>query len=260
MSTRVIHRVPALTVLLLVATAGTAQAQDVSLPFTPTFTIGSTSLTNDDVQANADGSYTMSGQQAGGSFNGGQVWDLAWDVTIKQDPFIIGSLTVTNLTTTTRNFNLALALPITPAFSPSVFGGSVTATVLDLNGDRSATLSPNAAVSPGIFRGTIDGNLVLPLFGMVLNCAGSSAGCTANATDSDGMPGLTLPGPSVNNSIGILLSFTLSPGDRAFFNTNFTVEPLAPVPVPAALPLLALALGAGATALHSRRRRGDLAR
>ena len=212
-----------------------------TLPFAPTLTLGSTVLSNDDVHANGDGSFTVSGQQQGGTFNGGAVWDLQWNLTISQDPFIAGSLTLTNLTNTTRNFNLMFGLPVTPAFSPSLYGGSLSASLLDLNGDLSATLAPIGG--PSIYRGTIDGNSVLSLFAVDLNCFGSSAGCTASGADSNGLPGPTLRGPGVVGSIGTLLNFSLSPGDRVSFTTNFTVEPPATVPLPAALPLLLLGLG-----------------
>jgi len=61
--------------------------------------------------------------------------------------------------------------------------------------------------------------------------------------DDFGLPGPTIPGPAVNSAIGIFLNFSLSPGDRVTFNTNFIVEPPAPVPLPAALPLMIMGLG-----------------
>ncbi len=241
-------RISWLCVTLLLTSLGVARADN--LPFVPTFTIGQTALVNDEVHGNSDGSFTLIGQQRGGLLDGAPVWDLQWDLTVNQDPFIAGTLTVTNLASVVRNFNLVLALPVTPAFSPSLFGGSLTATLLDLNGDLSASLSP---IAPGgaIFRGTIDSSPVLSLFAIGLNCFGSSPGCTASGTDSNGLPGPTLPGPGVFSAIGTLLSFSLSPGDSVSFATNFTVEPPAAVPLPASLPLLALGLGA----LAARRRR-----
>jgi hypothetical protein len=241
MSIRILRTLSAGTALYLMGSAVVAQAAD-TLPFTPTLMIGSTNLTNGTVTANADGSFTLLGSQQGGGVAGQPVWNLDWNMTIDQDPFIAGTLTLTNLTTTTRNFNVALGLPIAPAFSPSLFGGSLTATVFDANGDLSATLAP-IAVSPSIYRGTIDGSTVLSLFAANLTCFGSAAGCTASSSDDNGLPGPTLAGPAVNASIGTLLNFSLSPGDRVTFTTNFTVEPPAPVPLPAALSLLMSGLG-----------------
>jgi hypothetical protein len=236
--------------LYFIGSATVAQAQDAELPFVPVFTIGSTALINDDVIANADGSFTVLGNQQGGLVNGQPIWDLTWNLTLNQDPSIAGVATLTNLTTTTRSFNLAFSLPITPAFSPSLFGGSISATVTDANGDLSATMAP-IAVSPSIYRGTIDGVTVLSLLGANVTCAGSSAGCSSISADDFGLPGLTLNGPAVNSAIGIFLNFSLSPGDRVAFNTSFVVEPPPTVPLPAALPLLLSGLGT----LAIRRRR-----
>ena len=226
-----------------------AQAQDAQLPFTPILTVGSVALQNDSVVANADGSFTLLGNQQGGSFNGGAVWDFTWDLTLNQDPSIIGALTLTNLTTTTRNFNLTFVLPVTPAFSPSMFGGALDAVLIDANGDRSATLAPTA-VSPSIYRGQIDGITALSLFALNLTCTGSGPGCVTGSYEDAGFPGLTLAGPGVSSTISTLLSFSLTAGDSVTFHTNFTVEP---VPLPAALPLML-----GGLALVLRRRKGQL--
>lgn len=224
------------------------EARADTLPFVPTLSIGQTTVTNDAVRANADGSYTVAGQEQGGGTVSSPVWDLQWDLTIKQDPFIVGSLTLTNLTSSTRNFGIAFNLPITPAFSSSVFGGSVSATLID-TGSGSAALAPNTAVSPAIYRGTIDGIPMLWLLGGSFGCSGG-AGCTASSVESDGLPSTALYGPGVASSIGTLLNFTLSAGDKVTFLTNFTVEP---VPLPAALPMLLLGLGAlGAGRLRKR--------
>jgi hypothetical protein len=228
--------------LYFIGSAVVAQAQ-TTLPFTPTMTSGGTALVNQQVLANADGSYTVSGAQQGGGSAGAPVWGLTWDLTLNQDPSIVGSLTLTNLTNITRNFNLAFSLPILSAFSPSIMGGSIDATLFDFNGNGSAALAP-IAISPSVYRGTIDGATVLSLFAANIGCAASGPGCTASGSDIFGLPGLTEPGPAVTGAIGMFLNFSLSAGDRVNFLTNFAVEPPAPVPLPASLPLLLLGLGA----------------
>ena len=227
--------------LCLLGSTVVAHAEDTELPPDATIQIGNVSLTNSDVHANADGSFTFAGQQRGGSFNGAPIWDVLWDLTLNPEPSIAGTLTLTNLTDTARPFSFAFGLPVLPGFSTSVLGGSVTTSLLDANLDGSATLTANLAKSPNIYRGTIDGVTVLSLFALdQLTCFG--AGCSASGGDSDGLPGLTLSGPGVIGAIGTLIGFTLSPHDSVTISTNFTVEPT-PVPLPAALPLLMIGLG-----------------
>lgn len=252
MFTRKIDRSWKFGIALCLASAPFAANAD-TLPFVPNFTVGSTALTGSQVTENTDGSFRLTGTQQGGNFNGGAVWSFAWDLTVNQDPMIAGSLSLTNLTNTTRSFSVSLMLPVTPAFSPSLFGGSLSATLVDLNGDLSASLAPSSA-SASIYRGAIDGVTVLSLFAANLTCTGSSAGCSASGSDDFGLPGPTLAGPGVTNSIATLLNFTLSPGDRVTFNSNFTVEPPAAVPLPAALPLLVMSLGGLAAARRRKSR------
>jgi len=230
----------AASALYFIGTAVVAQAQTTTLPFTPTMTAGGTALVNQQVLANDDGSFTVIGAQQGGGTPSAPVWGLTWNLTLNQDPSILGSLTLTNLTSSTRNFNLAFSLPVLSSFSPSLFGGSIDATLFDRNNGGSATMAP-IAISPSVYRGTIDGVTVLSLFAQNLGCGGVT--CSVNSAEDFGLPGPTEAGPAVNSAIGIFLNFSLTAGDRVTFLTNFTVEPPAPVPVPASLPLLLMGLG-----------------
>jgi len=217
-------------VAALLAATGGAFAQDATLPAGTVLRFNNTNLTSDVTTANADGSITTEGEQGGAS------WSLVWDITLKEDPFIAGTLTVRNLSAIARDFNITLSLPTTPPLTSSLYGGSLNAELRDTGGDFSASLQP---ISTPIFRGTIDGSTTLQLFAIGLNCFGSSAGCTASGSDSSGLPGPTLAGPAVNTSIGTLLSFNLSAGDTVVFTTRFDVVP---VPLPAALPLFSMGL------------------
>lgn len=238
--------------LYFTGSAGVAHSQDAQLPFDPVLQNGNTPLVGSRVVDNGDGSFQVSGFQEGGPAGSPPTWALAWDLALDQDPFISGSITMTNLTGTTRNYNLTFSLPILPAFSPSEYMGSIDALLFDRNGDGSAALGPNAN-STSIYRGTIDGVTVLPLMELTMSCSSGSPGCTASGSDSLGGLGSMIMGPAVNSTIGIFLNFSLSAGDRVTFNTQFTVEPPSTVPVPAALPLLLG--GLGALALRSRRKR-----
>ena len=74
------HLLVSVVGLSFIGSAVVAQAQDAELPFTPVLTIGGTALVNDEVFANADGSFSVLGNQQGGSVNGQPVWDLTWDL------------------------------------------------------------------------------------------------------------------------------------------------------------------------------------
>jgi len=229
-------------VLFAIGLGTTAQAESVTLGGDPVLQIGNTDVGNGAVVANPDGSFTLVGTQSGDALD--PSWLLDWNLTIDYDPFINGSMSVTNLSTTARNFSLAISLPVA-AFTPSLYGGSITATVFDLNGDNSASVSPSTAAGagPGIYQGTIDGSPVLDLFGITLSCTSATGGCTATGSEQDGLPGATIPGPDVAGNIGTVLHFSLSAGDKATFDTNFTVVPVTAVPLPPSAWLLLAALG-----------------
>jgi hypothetical protein len=229
---------------LLITAAGMTHAGQVgSTSEPPTFQFGSTSIASDQVVDNGEGSFTMSGSDGSAAVG----WVLDWNISINYDPFISGSITLTNLTSSARNYSILLDLPV-GAFGPaSVYGGSLTATVFDDNGDSTASIGRSTAsnASPGIYQGTIDGHAVLNQFGSTLACTSSGPYCSASMTDSDGLPGLTNIGPAVHDHIGTILTFALSAGDRVVFDTNFTVNAApAPVPVPAGAWLLLSAVGA----------------
>lgn len=238
---------------LLIAAAGAAQAEQVSATFVaPDFRFGNNNITYDQLVENTDGSFTMSGND--GSVAAG--WVLDWNISVDYDPFINGSITLTNFTSSAKNYTIFLDLPVGTFGPSSIYGGSLTATVFDDNGDAAASIGRSTATgaSPGVYQGTIDGATALNLFGGTAACSGSGPHCSASLTDSDGLPGLTNIGPAVNGHIGTILMFNLSAGDRVVFNTNFTVEAApAPVPLPAGAWMLVSALGTCLTFVRRRR-------
>jgi hypothetical protein len=180
---------------------------------------------------------------------------LSWNLQFDPDPFITGSVTLTNLTAVTQNFNLSFSLPVTPAIpGPSLYKGSITATVTDRNNSGSALIDDYTG--NGIYAGLIDGTSILPLFAVSPLQCGPGAGCSATGSDySAGFGSFIGGGPAVNSSIGTTLKFSLSAGDRVTFNTLFEVVALDanPVPVPAAVWLLGSAM-IGLVGISRRRR------
>ncbi len=162
------------------------------------------------------------------------LWNLTWDMTVDTDPFVNGVFGLTNMSGATQTFVLNVTLPITPAVTPSsLIGGSIGGSVTDANNDGTATVA-NSGGAP-LFDGLLDGASALTIINAPFSFSAPFAGGTANIPATNvGLPGPTIPGPAVLNTIGINHIFTLTPGDTVALTSFFLV-----VPEPASLGLLA---------------------
>lgn len=169
------------------------------------------------------------------SFEGGGTvtgqYAVNWDLLMNPDPFIDGSVTITNLSNFAQNFTVNLSVPVTPAFSNGLMSGSINATVFDANNSGAATLQPQTT---NIYFGRIDDANALSLFAQSLTCSGS-AGCSISSSDAQ----TSIPVGGVNTKIGTRLVFNLSANDKVTFSTHFEVMP---VPVPASAWLMGSAI------------------
>jgi len=158
-----------------------------------------------------------------GSFDMAGVWNYSWRVMADPDPFIDAVFSVKNMSLSTQTFTINFGLGVSPVFTNGNMSGDLTAGFEDTSGDGSVTFSVDS------WFGQINGADVMPLstaaFAPVI-CSGT--GCTGSFSTADG----PLPYTGTVNDIGLALSFTLSAGDTASFDTRFEV---APVPVPAAV-------------------------
>jgi hypothetical protein len=164
---------------------------------------------------------------------------LEWsEVEADLDPFVSGNWAITNTSSVTQIFTLTVDLPVIALPSTLMYGTS-SISVLDANGAGGATLASVGALA--LYNGRIDLAPVIPatnLFGpgyaLVVGLLGSDSD-----TDSFGVPPGSIPGPAVVTTIGLQHVFSLTAGDRATFNSLFSVV----VPEPGTLMLVLGGLG-----------------
>jgi hypothetical protein len=183
-----------------------------------------------------------------GSANGSG-WSANWNVLFDPDPFVNASLEVVNESAITQTFTLDFYMPISIDMNNPEYHGNVTGSVRDNNGDG-ATLATLAGQS--MYSALLNDSIFSTLIDDPTSFVAPASQTVGMGFSAFGSPDGGVAGPSLlaGELIGIRLNFSLSAGDSATFDANFTVAP-ASVPAPAALSLLAL----GALGLGGRRRR-----
>lgn len=173
-------------------------------------------------------------------------FSLSWDLNTKSDPFVSGNIVVVNTGLVTSIYSLTILLPVSPSILPnSVMGGSVGGSLTtDLDGGSLSSVG-----NTPVWEALIDGNVVASLLNNPFSVGKPGAGSVGIGPEAFGVPIPSMPGPGVNSTIGIRLTFALTAGEQASFSSVFVVEA---VPAPAGLALLGLAGIAG-----GRRRRRD---
>ncbi|HTO69228.1 MAG TPA: hypothetical protein VMR31_05150 [Myxococcota bacterium] len=175
--------------------------------------------------ANPDGSFSVAEAETVPSFS------LSIDLTVRTDPTVAGSFTLTNLSSTTQFFSVSATLGILPIPGPQTriggFYGDVTYT--DANGDSSVTIATNG-VDP-FYAAQIDGVTVVGL-GSFNNTA--FGGPHVFGTISQQLFGTPIPsavGPQALSSIGVAFpAFSVTPGDSIQVPFEFVVENGVPEP------------------------------
>ncbi len=181
----------------------------------------------------------------------GNGWSLdSWTSTVDLDPFVFNNFVVHNNMAATQTYVVGVLQPI-PAQNVNQFiASSITTSVLDSDGNAGTTAASvgQSGVIP-IYQGQVNGVTQLSLLPPV-TVGALPVTCNVNgcfATSAAGPVSGPL-GPILANSIGILLTFTLSPGDSASVLSRFEV-----VPEPGTAALLGLGLLALAVRRAARR-------
>lgn len=189
---------------------------------------------------NGDGSYTVTGL----SFMMASNWSLDIStLTLDPDPFVSFVGGFTNLAAAAQDFILSTVLPVAPLAPSTLIGGSTIVTYADANFDAMGGLTNSTGGGAG-YSGTIDGSNALNMLAAFSLTPAFAGDATQFATETQGLPGPTLPGPAAAATIGITHRFNLSSNDQATFNSTFQVVV---VPEPATGLLLSLGLVAVAT-------------
>jgi hypothetical protein len=207
-------------------------AVSVRADYLPTITVswddgngGSGSTSFNDVQENLgtvtdepDGSHLIAGDYVNG------VFELDWDMHIDSDPYVSNNSSVRNLSGVWQNYTISIFQPINPPVVPaSLIGGSFGGSFTDASNDGLGGLS---VVAPrALYEGMTDGAAALPIYpGFSQNFIFAGQTITIPALNP-GLPGPTIPWVAVNNSIGIDITFSLSPGDSFSYTSFFIVTP-----------------------------------
>jgi hypothetical protein len=195
------------------------------------------------VVENPDGSLTLSG----GTFTMAGMWEASIDtLTLDTDPFVNFVGGFKNLAGGAMDFILSTTLAVAPVLPSSLIGGSSTLTYGDANFDGFGGLT-NAAGGAG-FSGTIDGGNALDML-VAFSLTPDFEGQTKGVSETQGLPGPTIPDAAVATDIGIVHRFNLSSLDQVTYNSTFIV-----IPVPEPSTGLLLGLGIAGLALVRRQR------
>ena len=164
--------------------------------------------------------------------------------TVCANAVVVNQVFVNN-TNAVQSYTYTQWLPGVTSMQNAVMGGSVSATLTDLNGNG-ATLGSQGLSA--VYTALVDSAQVQHLVsgGLWFAVGQFQSGSIVPQTFGSPIPNLPVPDGTPDGQMGIQLKFTLSPGDAVSFASTFIIQP---VPGPGALALL------GCVGLHGLRRR-----
>src|SRR5262249_45081398 len=170
--------------------------------------------------ANPDGTFSLSGLAGGAAV--GASFQCDWSITVNQDPSILNTFSMTNITAVTQQYTMNVTLPIALLAPTTVQGGYFGdalngTTYTDANLDSSVTLATVGA-NP-FYSALVNGILSQGLGSFVLTANSGPPGVQGDISQQTwGAPIPSAPFGPANVNIRIRWQFSLSP--RASLSTH----------------------------------------
>ena len=204
-----------------------AQTQAGPLPGSqvPAVQVTATSSLGDSFSAspvavlNPDGStYHAQGETQKPTFS------LTFDLTLNPDPSIIGTFTLTTLSSSTQFFSVSATMAVLPIAAPTKMGGSFgDVTYTDTSHDSTVTLATNG--TDPFYSALIDAVKVQGLGSFNATAFGGPGAFGTISKTSFGTPIPSAIGPAVVSNIGVSFpAFSLTPGDQVEVPFEFVVS------------------------------------
>ncbi len=172
---------------------------------------------------NGTGGYLYLGAHSVGSVS------MTYSLVGIPDPTVSGNFTLENFSLATIEVELLVTLPISPSVSaPSSLTGSVAVGMTANDDGGTLAALPGIAFWQALIDGTAVGGPTDLLPDLLLDRPGLGS---LEASDAF----VQLPGPGALTEIGILVTFSLTPGEQMSFTSVFNV-----VPAPGGLVVFAL--------------------
>ncbi|MGH0037982.1 MAG: PEP-CTERM sorting domain-containing protein [Myxococcota bacterium] len=167
---------------------------------------------------------------------GGHATIESWVTTWDPDPFITNDFVVVNNSGATQTYAVAVGAPVSPAFpATSIVQSNIILSINDDDGVGGASVQ--SVVSTPVYEAFVNGVSALTfLDDPFSNSCASAFDCTFNGTSAAAVASQAF-GPVSATSMGITITFELSPGDSAAVQSRFEI-----VPEPGTAALLGLGL------------------
>jgi hypothetical protein len=164
-------------------------------------------------------------------------WSSTYNVTVDSDPAVTAIYSIQNVANVPHQYTVISTLPIS-ALTPGATIGSVSGSVTyGFNNGLTGVATVSSTGSLPFYQSQINGNNWVSLY--------NGPGQSFSTLPFPGSSSATVPGASFGptlysgpaaTSIGIVLNFTLSPGDTASFTSVFAIVP---VPEPSSVVMAA---------------------